>query len=184
MGFDPSAIQSCSLLNLLLKVIDSRNWKQRKHMVNLKLSTEAETKLRINQTGTISINWLYLAQLKTRLRTCRQTIVWSFWTLSWLKANLFSFNFDMTSHIHYFKTLNSVRTRMISYSIHLNSWQPGVAPCMHGALSTQKLELHAIQLWGCTAENKELSGFCFQQVAPGPAVFGETQILYLQAKKQ
>ena len=60
----------------------------------------------------------------------------------------------------------------------------GVAPCMHGALSTQKLELHAIQLWGCTAENKELSGFCFQQVALGPAVFGETQILYLQAKKQ
>ena len=55
---------------------------------------------------------------------------------------------------------------------------------MHGALSTQKLELHAIQLWGCTAENKELLGFCFQQVALGPAVFGETQILYLQAKKQ
>ena len=55
---------------------------------------------------------------------------------------------------------------------------------MHGALRTQKLELHAIQLWGCIAVNKELSGFCFQQVAPGPAVFGETQILYLQAKKQ
>ena len=64
------------------------------------------------------------------------------------------------------------------------SWHSGVAPCMHGALSTQKLELHAIQLWGCTAQNKELSGFCFEQVAPGPAVFGETQIRYLQAKKQ
>ena len=44
------------LLNLLLTVIDSRNWKQRKHMVNLKLSTEAETKLGINQTVTFSIN--------------------------------------------------------------------------------------------------------------------------------
>ena len=56
------------------------------------------------------------------------------------------------------------------------SWHSGVAPCMHGALSTQKLELHAIQLWGCAAQNKELSGFCFEQVAPGPAVFGGTQI--------
>ena len=43
---------------------------------------------------------------------------------------------------------------------------------MHGAVNTQELDLNAIQFWGCTAENKELSGFCFQQVAPGPAVFG------------
>ena len=47
---------------------------------------------------------------------------------------------------------------------------------MHGALSTQELELQAIQLWGCTAENKELSGFCFQQVTPGPAVLGQAQV--------
>ena len=64
------------------------------------------------------------------------------------------------------------------------SWHPGVAPCMHGALSTQELKLHAIQFWGDTAKNKGLSGLCFQMVAPGPGVSGGTQLLYLQAKTQ
>ena len=64
------------------------------------------------------------------------------------------------------------------------SWHPGVAPCMHGALSTQELELHAIQFWGGAAENKGQSGPCFQMAAPGPGVSGGTQLLYLQAKTQ
>ena len=91
----------------------------------------------------------------------------------------------MTSHIHYFRTLYSVRTKIISYSIHLNSWQPGVAPCMHGALSTQKLELHAIQLWGCIRGNlRSCQGSVPSAIAPGPGVTWATELLYLQAKKQ
>ena len=77
-----------------------------------------------------------------------------------------------------------MRIKIKSFNIHLTSWQPGVAPCMHGALSTQELELHAIQFWGGTAENKGQSGPCFQMAAPGPGVSGGTQLLYLQEKTQ
>ena len=59
----------------------------------------------------------------------------------------------------------------------------GNLDCM--VLCTQKLDLHAVQLWGSITWNIrscQVSVPCL--VAPGPGVAGVTWLLYLQAKKQ